>query len=183
VKKLAITLLTSLFMLSGLQAATLYGVDLADSTSLAEQKLVLNGVGIRKKGPFKVYLGALYMQNKLKSTEKILQDQGAKRVQLNMLRNLSKKKIVGAIVDGFRANTSDISSIQARVDEFIGYMEKVKKGDNIQFDYVPATGTTIVINGNNKGTIVGKDFFDALMKVWLGDKPADGRLKAAMLGA
>ena len=55
-KKIILTLFTSLFMFSGLQAATLYGVDVAESTTLAEQELVLNGVGIRKKGPFKVYL-------------------------------------------------------------------------------------------------------------------------------
>ncbi len=175
-------MLTSLFMLSGVQAATLYGVDVAETTTLAGQELVLNGVGIRKKGPFKVYLGALYVGTKAKTSDVILQDQGAKRVQLNILRNLSKKKIVGAIVDGFRANTSDMASIQARVDEFINYMDKVKKGDNLQFDFVPEVGTSIIINGENKGTIVGKDFFDALMKVWLGDNPADPRLKAAMLG-
>ena len=176
-------LVTGLFTLSGLQAATLYGVDVSDSTILAEQELVLNGVGIRKKGPFKVYLGALYLESKTKTAVAILQDEGAKRVQLNMLRNLSKKKIVGAIVDGFKANTPDMASVQVRVDEFINYMDKVKKGDNIQFDYVPTVGTNIVINGTNKGTIVGKDFFDALMKVWLGDKPVDKKLKSSMLGA
>ena len=170
-------------MLSGLQAATLYDVNVAETATLAEQELILNGVGIRKKGPFKVYLGALYVGSKNKSADAVLADEGAKRVQLNMLRNLSKKKIVGAIVDGFKANTTDMETIQVRVDEFINYMDKVKKGDNIQFDYIPATGTNIVINGKNKGTIVGKDFFDALMKVWLGDKPADKKLKAAMLGA
>ena len=182
-KKIILTLIASLFMLSSLQAATLYGVDVAETTTLAEQELVLNGVGIRKKGPFKVYLGALYVGSKKKSADAVIADEGAKRVQLNMLRNLSKKKIVGAIVDGFKANTNDMASIQIRVDEFINYMDKVKKGDNIQFDYVPAIGTNIMINGKNKGTIVGKDFFDALMKVWLGDKPADGKLKDAMLGA
>lgn len=182
-KKIVLTLLTSLLMLTGVQAATLYGVDVADSTTLAEQELVLNGVGIRKKGPFKVYLGALYLGSKTNNADAILKDEGAKRVQLNMLRNLAKKKMVGAIVDGFKANTSDMASIQVRVDEFISYMDKVKKGDSIQFDYIPATGTNIVINGKNKGTIVGKDFFDALMKVWLGERPADGRLKAAMLGS
>ena len=87
-------MLTSLFMLSGVQAATLYGVDVAESTTLAEQELVLNGVGIRKKGPFKVYLGALYVGSKAKTADVILQDEGAKRVQLNMLEIYLKIKLL-----------------------------------------------------------------------------------------
>lgn len=180
-KKLMITLLSMFLMVSSLQAAKMYGVEVADTANVGEQVLVLNGVGIRKKGPFKVYLGALYVSEKTQTADAILADENAKRVELFMLRNLAKKKMVGAIVDGFKANTEDMASIQARVDEFISYMEKVKKGDNIQFDYVPGSGTNIVINDNLKGTIVGQDFFNALMKVWIGDKPADNRLKASML--
>ena len=182
-KKSILTILSALLMATGLQAASLYGVDVMDTATVDGQALVLNGVGIRKKGPFKVYLGGLYVPKKATTAAAIISDQGAKRVELHMLRNLSKKKMVGAIVDGFEANTENMASIQVRVDEFISYMTEIKKGDTIQFDYLPKSGTNIVINGANKGTIVGKDFFDALMNVWVGDKPADNKLKAAMLGA
>ncbi|MBT8142218.1 MAG: chalcone isomerase family protein [Gammaproteobacteria bacterium] len=181
-KKLILTLIASIAMMTSVQAAKMYGVEVAEFASVGDQELLLNGVGIRKKGPFKVYLGALYISAKATNANSIIADSGCKRVQLHMLRNLPKNKMVGAIVEGFKANTADMASIQIRVDEFISYMEKVKKGDSIQFDFVPESGTSIVINGNNKGTIVGKDFFDALMRVWIGETPADKKLKAAMLG-
>lgn len=50
------------------------------------------------------------------------------------------------------------------------------------FDYVPGTGTTVTIGGQAKGTIPGADFMRALWGIWLGDQPADAKLKAGMLG-
>lgn len=180
--KFLLGVISALLMATTAHAATMYGVEIAEKSMLADQSLTLNGVGLRKKGPFKVYLAALYTGEKSTDAAKILAQTGPKRVELRMLRNIAKKKMVGAIVDGFEDNTKNMESIQARVDEFITYMEEVKKGDNIQFDFLPASGTNIVINGNVKGSIVGKDFFDALMKVWIGNKPADSKLKADMLG-
>jgi hypothetical protein len=34
-----------------------------------------------------------------------------------------------------------------------------------------------------RGTIEGADFFQAVLRIWLGDKPADSGLKRGMLGA
>lgn len=181
-RKYLFGVLASFLLVSTVHAAKMHGVEVLDSLTVGEQTLSLNGVGIRKKGPFKVYLAALYTPEKTSQLESLLAQEGAKRVQLNMLRNIAKNKMVSAIVSGFKANTANIASIQARIDEFISYMENTKKGDTIQFDYLPASGTNIIINGNTKGTIVGKDFFDALLKVWVGDKPADRRLKNSMLG-
>jgi hypothetical protein len=36
--------------------------------------------------------------------------------------------------------------------------------------------------GEVLGTVQGEDFYRALLKVWLGDKPADKGLKKAWLG-
>jgi len=144
------------------------------------QELVLNGKGLRKKGPFKVYEASLFLPSKTTSATEAIAQAGPKRVTLLMLRTVKKKKMVGAIVDGFRAN-SDIATIQADVDKFVSLMSDAKKRHTIEFDYVPGVGTTISQSGEKKGLIAGDAFFTALLKVWLGDKPADARLKAAML--
>ena len=52
----------------------------------------------------------------------------------------------------------------------------------MQLDYIPDTGTRITVNGEEKLTIPGADFFSALLHIWLGNKPVDGRLRDAMLG-
>ena len=98
-----------------------------------------------------------------------------------MLRSVGKKKMVDAIVAGFKANTPDMSTIQAEVDQFVTMIGDAKKRQSIVFDYVPNVGTTITQAGQNKGTIEGSAFFEALLRVWLGDKPVNPKLKAGLL--
>ena len=60
---------------------------------------------------------------------------------------------------------------------------EAKKGDVIQLDFTPEAGTRLVVNGQPRGNaIAGEEFYNALLRVWLGDKPADGDLKKGMLG-
>lgn len=47
---------------------------------------------------------------------------------------------------------------------------------------MPRKGTQVWINGTLKGSVAGEDFSQALLKIWLGKKPADADLKEAMLG-
>ena len=61
-------------------------------------------------------------------------------------------------------------------------MKAAKSGDTILLDYVPGTGTRVLINGESKGMIPGEEFNRALLRIWLGDQPADAALKKAMLG-
>jgi len=58
----------------------------------------------------------------------------------------------------------------------------MKKGDRIVIDYLPERGTQVTVKGNLKGVIPGEDFNQALLRVWLGDEPADKGLREGMLG-
>jgi hypothetical protein len=50
-------------------------------------------------------------------------------------------------------------------------------------DFVPGTGTRVLVDGAAKGKpIAGDEFYKGLLRIWLGDKPVDGDLKKAMLG-
>jgi len=40
----------------------------------------------------------------------------------------------------------------------------------------------VTIKGNEVALIKGKDFYQALLKIWLGEEPADDGLKDALLG-
>ncbi|WP_423790315.1 chalcone isomerase family protein [Listeria monocytogenes] len=50
-------------------------------------------------------------------------------------------------------------------------------------DWIPDTGTVMTFNGKPIGEPM-KDiaFYNAVLKIWLGDKPVDGSLKPALLG-
>jgi hypothetical protein len=58
----------------------------------------------------------------------------------------------------------------------------LKKGGVVYLDYLPGTGTRVTVNGEVKITIKGEEFFQSLLRIWIGKKPVDGRLRDAMLG-
>jgi hypothetical protein len=105
-----------------------------------------------------------------------------------MLRDVGAQQFADALSEGFRANNSpaDVEKLKGALDELIGIMNalgEAKKGMAIALDFVPGTGTRVLVNGESKGKpIAGDEFYRALLRVWLGDKPVDADLKKGMLG-
>jgi len=61
-----------------------------------------------------------------------------------------------AFDESFSDNMPDAKkTTQADIDRMLGALEPVKEGDQMVFTYVPGTGTTLAINGNDKMTIAG----------------------------
>jgi len=161
------------------------GVDVTQSVTIEDKALVLNGAGIRKKLFIKVYVGALYLTGKRTTTGQILADPGAKSIVMNFLyKEISTKKLVDGWNKGFADNSSakEIKALQERINQFNSLFSTVYKGDEIRLDYLPGEGTQVRINGTLKGSVPGEDFYQALLKIWLGPKPADAGLKDDMLG-
>ena len=172
------------------QAAEVGGVKLEDKLRLSPNgpELVLNGAGIRTRVFFKVYVGALYLPEKKAAANDVLALAGPKRVSMNMLRDLTAQQLSEALAEGIRNNSSAAEQdvLKARIDELLGIMNalgEAKKGDAILLDFLPESGTRVVVNGQPRGKpIAGEDFYRALLRIWLGEKPVDADLKNGMLG-
>ena len=66
-RKTAVPLAAAVFMVAStfnLQAATVAGVNLPDTTTVGDKSLVLNGLGLRTEFMVKVYVGGLYLEHK-----------------------------------------------------------------------------------------------------------------------
>lgn len=170
-------------------AAEVEGVKLADKIRVGDAgpELILNGAGVRTRVFFKVYVGALYLQRKMDSTQAVLADSGARRVAMHMLRDLTAEQLFSALDDGLKKNHTpeQLAKLEPQVRQLEGIFNAVKAakpGDVILLDYSPGAGTRVTVNGEAKGTIPGEEFNRALLRVWLGDQPADAALKKAMLG-
>lgn len=158
-----------------LEAITFKGVTLDDSINVDGQTLVLNGVALRKKFVFKVYVAGLYLSNKEKSAEKILGSDTMRRGIMHFLRSVDKEKITEAWYDGLKANTPAFSQdLKKQFDLLCSWMENMSDGSKLSFTYIPGKGTSIDVKGKNKGIIPGKNFADALFSCWIGPKPGPG---------
>jgi hypothetical protein len=169
-------------------AADVAGIKLDDRTTLGTSELVLNGAGLNKRLFFKVYVAGLYLTEKRKSPAAVFALPGAKRVSITLMRDLPARKLVDALRDDIRDNSSpeQQQALEGRVGELAANLlalRRGKKGDVITFDWLPDAGTLVALNGEVKGNpILGADFYRALLSVWLGDRPASASLKRALLG-
>ena len=168
-------------------AAEVAGVTLADKVSVGGQALVLNGAGVRTKVFFKIYVGSLYLPQKVGDLAGVLA-KSPRRIQMNLLRDLTADQLVGALVGGLHDNNSpaEMAAVKASTDELVRIMMRfkdvdAKEKDVLTLDFVDG-GTKVALNGEARGVIPGEAFNSALTRIWLGDRPAQGDLKKAMLG-
>ena len=60
--------------------------------------------------------------------------------------------------------------------------KKLTTGDVILMDWVPGTGMVVSTKGKVQEPYKEVEFFNAMMRIWLGNNPADAKLKDALLG-
>jgi len=176
------------------QAVRYDGQDFADTVQLGGATLQLNGVGAKVfVMRYSAYLAALYLPQKAGTPEAIYAQTGPKRVELRitipLVKDVSTQEFVKAIDKGVRRNSSEaeLAAVAERVKHFnatIGEIGRVKKGDVLVIDYVPAQGGTVLtVNGKVWGKpIEGHDFYTAFLKVFIGDHNSDGKLRTGLLG-
>jgi len=166
------------------QARTFKGVTMEDSITLEGQKLVLNGMALRKKVIFKVYVAGLYVPQKESNAGKILKSDTTRHGIMHFLRSVDAGKITEAWLEGLKTNTLNASpELKKQFDTLCSWMEDMKEGTKIILTYIPEKGTTITVKGKVKGTLEGKAFADALFGCWLGPKPGPGEdFKKGLLG-
>ena len=163
-------------------AAELAGAKLPDTLKSGEMTLKLNGLGLRKKAMFSVYVAGLYLESPSKDAEAILTADRAKAVQMHFLRNLTKAQLVDAFKEGFEANAKDKTGQKVEFDKMLALITDVKEGDTLTFAYMPGKNTTLQIGSKEMGGFTGKGFADAVFSIWLGPKPPSEDLKKGMLG-
>jgi hypothetical protein len=184
-----LTLICIICLNTAALATEVEGIKLADKVRLGDAgpELMLNGAGVRTRIVFKVYVGALYLQQKRTTPDTVFNDSGPKRIAMHMLREVKADQFFAALSEGLKDNhTPDqLAKIEPQIREFEGIFKRVqnsKPGDLFLLDYTPGNGTRVMVNGETKGTVTGGEFYTALLRMWLGEKPADTNLKKALLG-
>lgn len=146
--------------------------------------LQLNGAGIRSKFFFDIYIAELYLEQPTSNVDEVIANSGHKRILMHFLYDeVGKDKLIEAWNEGFAGNNNaeEVIALQSRIDQFNSMFEDVKKGDVIELDFVPEQGTKVTLAKQEKGVIPGKDFNDALLRIWLGEKPVNKGLKEKLL--
>ncbi len=177
---LALTLLLTLPAMAAEKA----GVVMLDTQMVGSSQLWLNGLALREKFVFDVYVAGLYLTEKSSDADAILAKDAPRMMVMHFLRDVEAKKINDAWYEGLEDNVANVNpELKAKFDQLAKMMTDIKEGQAMGFTYSPATGTDIMVAGKSMGGIPGKDFADAILATWIGPKPGPGsKFKAALLG-
>jgi hypothetical protein len=160
-------------------------VTLDNTLNFGNTELVLNGAGIRKKAMvLSLYSGGLYLTKKSKDAASIINADETMAIRLVITSSfVSSEAMQGAVNEGFEASTGENTApIASEIKKFISFFnEEIVEKDMFDITY-QGTGVVVYKNKKELGTIEGMDFKKALFGIWLGDDPADSKLKKGMLG-
>lgn len=174
---------------SGISAQNVGGIDFADEVPAARQALQLQGAGVRTRFGFRVYAMGLYLAQPQPEADAIIAAAGEKRIRIVLLRDLEAKQFADAMVDGLRKNhdAETLAALQPSIDRLLGALRAIgaaPKGTEIHLDQLADGGTRLSVNGSAHGDdIADSALYPALLRIWLGQNPADSGLKSAIIGA
>jgi hypothetical protein len=181
-------LLITLLCAAVAQAAQIEGQTFDERIQLAGSELRLNGVGMRAVAWFKGYTAGLYLSRPARDAAQVIAAPGPKRVQMRMMREAGAEVFVKAFHGGIEGNSSEAERAQlaermAAFDRNIRSLVKVKQGDIVDLDYVPERGLVLSLNGRVSGEPVpGEDLYAAVLKIFVGERPVDKKMKVGLLG-
>ncbi len=187
VKGLASAAVLALACANAAASVDVAGVKYEDNLSVAGKELQLNGAGVRTKLFIKVYAAGLYLPTRESTTEGVMKSAGPRRIRLVMLRDISSDDFGSAFMNGLNNNVSkeDKSKIVAQISKYgetFALIDSLKKGDTLDTDWIPGVGSQSYLNGKKVGDVLPDlTFYNSVLRIWLGDKPADSALKAKLL--
>jgi hypothetical protein len=168
------------------------GVSFQPQSLVKGTKLQLNGAGIRQQAATPLYTAGLYLEKKATTAEEVLQTQGAKQLRVVMLREFNSRDFGALLSRGLVTNSNDdqLAELIPEIMDLgtlIAERGKLEAGDSFVIDWSATQGTTIRVNqrSSRKPSVemfVKPDVMGALMRIWLGNNPADAGLKVALLG-
>ena len=182
--KKVLLLLLAMALAGSAQAVEVAGIDLPDDAEVAGEELQLNGYGIRKKFVFvKVYIGSLYTSAPASTLEDVLELPGPKLIRMDFLYNkVDREKIVDAFAEGFEKNSPQLVATPA-ARAFLGLFRNDFVADD-RVDLILKTDGAVsaIHNGETLGTVDSAELVEGVLRIYLGEQPADAAMKAGMLG-
>jgi hypothetical protein len=181
----AVALLAPVSLSTSALGAECIGVTVPDSAKVGSADLVLNGLGIRKATMLsvKVYVAGLYLPEKSTDADAILGADRPWRLVLRFVRDVGASDIRDALDEGFENTVPDkLDALQSRIDALNAQVVDFKEGQYLSYDYDPAQGTVIDVNGKTGNPIEGADFANALLAISIGPEPPNEDLKTGLLG-
>lgn len=156
-----------------------------ENISAEKEQLVLNGWGVRKKFYIDLFEGGLYLTERSKDANKIIQADDPMSIRIHVISDLiTGKRLEENMRSEFdRVTNGNWGAHKANIETVMNaFKEDINKGDVFDLVYLPGSGLTIYKNNKEQALVKSLDFKKLLYSIWLGDDPQDAKLKKGMMG-
>jgi len=164
------------------------GIKFEDNLTIYNNTLLLNGAGIVSNGKTPQYSAQIYAKQKFTTLDALSATPGPKRLVLTAIREVDTGpilKLLSRSVDA-TASKGDMAKLipgMMNIGNVFKANRVLKPGEVMTMDWIPITGLVIYIGGKMQGDPMREpELFRAAMGVWMGETPADAKLKDALLG-
>lgn len=167
------------------------GVNVPDTATVAGKELKLNGAGMRAIVILgKYYAIGLYLGEKTTTPADVqaLPVTMPRRIALHIQKEINSDEFGQLFITSMNKNSTKEEKAKVvgqtvKFGEMFAALEPVKKGDIVTLDWVPGTGTMAQLNGKKIGEVMPDiAFFNAVLRIWLGESPAQESVKRELLG-
>lgn len=167
----------------------LLGVSLPNQMILenTKEKVILNGYAVCKRWGKEVYVGALYTNAIEKRAEMLLlNDNPMAMVFFFVEDDITHQMLMEAFMEGIMINNDETDNKAANKKRLMELQESLldtlNAGDILAFQYSPQYGVTMLVNGKiRRHWPYAKNFFNMLLKMWVGPYPVSRNFKRAIL--
>lgn len=159
-------------------------------------ELEVFGVGVRKKGPIKVYSVGMYGSSDAKDSLSAISASDKKKalsalqsaspasflLQMNM--GVSAEKMASAIADSvaprYSGDTADVDALKALIFEGVSKKGKATKGTQFCFE-CSSNGVKVSVDGSDSGTVSSPGLAKSFCGVYLDDKSVSPALRQSCI--
>jgi hypothetical protein len=170
-KKLVVILLAMVMqylVATSVIAANFEGVEFPETITVQNETLVLNGLGPRfaTMAKIRVYVAGLYVPVKTSDADALIKSQGSKQLLMKFQRDVSAEQSRDAWEKGLEKASKAYPKISDRIPKLMAAMNDMKKGEEMIYSF-SGDQVEILVRGESKAVIQGRDFIEALFTVWL----------------
>jgi len=162
------------------------GVDFPDEVVIAGETCKLMGVETYKAFKFiTVEYAGFYLSEPTQNAQAMIKSEQIKRFRAHLVYEMKAKDFRKWYKDEFDKVIDYESNpeLKKKVDQYLGcFTEDFKKHEEFRITYVPGEGTEIMVKGEQKAIIPGRDFMLSLYTVWFGPKSSCKKFTNRLLG-
>ena len=188
VRRVGLAVLLSLGGVGAAHTATLEGQQFDDTVVLGQQKLLLNGLGLRGVAWVKAFVAGLYVTAPSREASSLLADTGPRRLRLKILLQAPSSELTKSLLRRVRRyETPEVQAhLAERLTQFAEQLDglgELMPGDVVDMDYIPGKGVSLSRNGKATGQpLAGDDLYRAVLQIFVGEHAIDPRMKQGLLG-